>query len=196
MTREPDDELTPELSQALRGLSSGPEPPAAIESRTAERLRTRGLLPAARHPGTVLLRWVAMAAACVILLAAGFIAGVQHASVAGEPAGNRYVLFLITPADSEQPSTAHEADLVREYSGWARQQHSTGHLITGEKLSDVSFVLTGGAAGGSQENSLDALGGYFIIIAKNMEEAMAIARTCPHLRHGGTIVIRPIVPTP
>lgn len=34
-----------------------------------------------------------------------------------------------------------------------------------------------------------------VIVADDEAEALAIARTCPHLSHGGTIVVRRIVPT-
>jgi hypothetical protein len=39
------------------------------------------------------------------------------------------------------------------------------------------------------------LSGYFVIEAANWEEAVALARTCPHLRYGGRIALRPVAPT-
>jgi hypothetical protein len=33
------------------------------------------------------------------------------------------------------------------------------------------------------------------LAAGDVAEALAIARTCPHLRHGGTVSVRPIEPT-
>jgi hypothetical protein len=37
--------------------------------------------------------------------------------------------------------------------------------------------------------------GYFVIEAETWEQAAALARTCPHLRYGGRIVLRAVVPT-
>jgi hypothetical protein len=37
--------------------------------------------------------------------------------------------------------------------------------------------------------------GFFLVRAATAEEAEAIARGCPHLRHGGTISLREIDPT-
>jgi hypothetical protein len=34
--------------------------------------------------------------------------------------------------------------------------------------------------------------GFFIISAGSFEDALAVARGCPHLRHGGAILVRPI----
>jgi hypothetical protein len=35
--------------------------------------------------------------------------------------------------------------------------------------------------------------GYFVISARDADEARRIAATCPHLRHGGRIVLRRVV---
>jgi hypothetical protein len=34
--------------------------------------------------------------------------------------------------------------------------------------------------------------GYFVIRARDLAKAIAIARDCPHLKHGGWIALRPI----
>jgi hypothetical protein len=39
------------------------------------------------------------------------------------------------------------------------------------------------------------LAGYFIVTARDAGEAIEIARSCPHLKHGGAIAVRPIDPT-
>jgi hypothetical protein len=191
-----EDELTPERLQKLRELSGGPQPPAWLEARTIEELRAHDLLRDERSRRAVLFRWLAFGAACVIFLAAGFVAGERRTRVPAAPMGNRYVLFVTTQGESESAPPKHEAGRVREYSKWARDQAAAGHLIAGEKLNETSLALTGSDARPRHDSSLDILGGYFIIVAKNMDEATIIARTCPHLRHGGTLVIRPIEPTP
>jgi hypothetical protein len=38
------------------------------------------------------------------------------------------------------------------------------------------------------------LGGYFLIRAANQRTALEIARSCPHVRYGGRIVLREIEP--
>jgi hypothetical protein len=37
--------------------------------------------------------------------------------------------------------------------------------------------------------------GLFIVRASDLERAAAIARTCPHMRYGGQIEVRPIEQT-
>ena len=41
-----------------------------------------------------------------------------------------------------------------------------------------------------------ALAGFFIISASSQEDAVSVARGSPHVRHGGTIVVRPLPSSP
>ena len=41
----------------------------------------------------------------------------------------------------------------------------------------------------------ERLSGYFVVRAADIEQAIAIARASPHLRHGGTIELREIEET-
>ncbi|MGH7495116.1 MAG: YciI family protein [bacterium] len=107
-----------------------------------------------------------------------------------------FVLFLY---DGDE-SPAHEAEQVEEYRGWAMRLSKTGKTVTGEKLKYDGRILrlaSGrleiGALAGEPRNV--ALGGYFLIAAKNLEEAASVAASCPHLKYGGTIAVREIDPT-
>ena len=40
----------------------------------------------------------------------------------------------------------------------------------------------------------EEVSGFFVIEAKDLDAAIAVARTCPHLRHGGRITVRAIAP--
>jgi len=53
-----------------------------------------------------------------------------------------------------------------------------------------------GLQGQNLHEEHSSLGGYFLIKAQDMNAALAIARTCPHLKYGGSIEIRPIEDTP
>jgi hypothetical protein len=196
MKRDANGELNPEGHEELRRLSRGPEPPEGLEQRVVDSLRSRGLLaPRARkHFGWV---WaMASVTACVFCFGAGMLFGSRRGAIPPEPIGNRYVLFLTRSSGVATPGAAEEMALVQEYSAWAQRQRAGGHLIGGEKLNEASLELSGSQ--GLQEIHTEdtSLGGYFVIVAPNLDAALAIARTCPHLKHGGTVVIRPIDPTP
>jgi hypothetical protein len=196
MKRDVDGELNPEGREELRRLSRGPEPPAWLEQRVVDSLRSRGLVASRtyKHFGWALA--VAAVTACVFCFGAGMLFRSRTGALPPTPTGNRYVLFLTHSSSVATSGTAEEIALVQEYSAWAQRQRASGHLIAGEKLNDASLELAGPQ--GLQETYTEdtSLGGYFVIAAPNFDDALAIARTCPHLKHGGTIVIRPIDLTP
>ena len=71
--------------------------------------------------------------------------------------------------------------------------------MSGEKLAATARLID---AAGSRASALarepegaGTLSGLFIVSAEHVEEASAIARSCPMLRYGGRVVVRPIKPT-
>jgi hypothetical protein len=192
MTRDTDDQLNPEEHEKLRGLSRGPEPPAGLEQRVVDSLRSRGLLAS---PGRGHFRWtwaVGSVTACVFCFGTGVLLGSRGVAIPPRPADNRYVLLLTHSSSVATSGAAQEIALVQEYSAWAQRQRIEGRLISGEKLNDASVELSGSQGLQEVHTQDGSLGGYFVITAPSLEAAIAIARTCPHLKRGGTIVIRPI----
>jgi hypothetical protein len=168
------------------------EPPAALEQRVVGTLRARGLLrtPAA-GPSRKRRRvwvWPAAIAAGLLLFVGGFALGRRPAAPPADGLG-RYTLLLyegpeFNPGPSEEPA------LVREYSAWAGELAARGQLVAGEKLGSQAWTLGDRTSAGPAGPT-----GFFVIAARSHDEALAIARTCPHLRYGGTVSVRPIEAT-
>ena len=176
------------------------DPPPRLGRRIERSLRARGSL-APRTPAW--FRLAGAAAAAALLVAGGYWLGMTAAGprAAAEPgpAETRYVLLLYENEDFRP--AADEDALVAEYRGWAVGLAREGSLVAGEKLDETGVLLETPAGegtalpGGDHGSALGRLGGYFVIAAADRAEALAIAGTNPHLRHGGRIVVRPIVPT-
>ncbi len=189
-----DEDLTPEEKRALEGLASGPEPPPALEEAVVSRLSERGLIATRRRPQR-LAAWALAAAAGIALFASGLLVGAGQrrgapasAATSSAPAMPRYVLLLYDAPDEPALSEAEMTERVSEYRDWAIGLRRQGSNITGEKLAEASLDLGAAAAVAVSE----PLGGYFVFSAKNAEAALAIARSCPHLKHGGRAELRPI----
>lgn len=170
-----DDDLTD-----LQSLPKDMSPPAALEDRTVDALRRRQLLA---EPG----RRVWLRAAAVLTLmgaaaAAGWIA--RGSASATHDHASRFVLLLY--GDATGHASAGEA--VAEYRGWARDLAGTGAVVSGERLANEAIVV-----GAPLEANL--VRGYFIVQASDERRAVEIARTHPHVKRGGTIVVRRIAPT-
>jgi hypothetical protein len=99
----------------------------------------------------------------------------------------RFVLLI--SADPTPLASSEEAKRVDEYRRWAIGIHEEGHGITGEKLGDARLTLGGPGA------ATAGIGGFFVIEARDLEEAARLASGCPHLKYGGSIEVRPIDPT-
>jgi hypothetical protein len=208
MIEEREEVLSEAESRALRSLGAERTPPPGMEERVVSHLKMRGLLNAGA--GRRWLRVAAGVAACLALFVAGAAVGARFSSLisqpepAGlisqpEPAGERFVLLLYEGAGYQASAPGMERERIAEYGAWARGLRRSGELVAGEKLKVGeqvlgSAVVPAGTAGGYPGMRPGILGGYFIIAAKDGGQAREIASTCPHLRHGGWIVIRQIDP--
>ncbi len=192
-----DEELTAEERSALEDLATGPRPPAGLEDAVVAKLAAQGLLSApagttgARRP---LLAWALAAAAGIALFAAGLAVGQRRGSAqpsASTTATTRYVLLLYDAPGEASLSPSEMAARVDEYRNWAIGLRRKGSDITGEKLALRSLDLGASAAAAGTE----PLGGFFIFSASDPAAALAIAQSCPHLKHGGRAELRPIEET-
>jgi len=182
----------------LRALDREAAPPPALKDRVIRSLRRRGLLrrrgrPGWRAPGAI--------AAALALFSLGWAVGRRPVSlpsaVDSRPA---FALLLYEGGDFRRDQS--EAESIAEYGAWAATLRARGTLVKGEALDTAARLLRPTPqGGGGLVDTRDAvsdqgvLAGFFIIHARDAAEALAIARTCPHLRHGGRIALRPVIPT-
>lgn len=153
-------------------------PPEGLEQSVVSELRARGLI--GPRPWRA-QRFTVAAAAAIVLFMAGF--GAAKWDPGGEaiptPAAPQFML-LLHDTDAFLARGIPEDRLVEEYGRWARGVHAKGHAIHGEKLKDVPG---------------QTLSGFFIVAVPTLDDAQAIAGSCPHVQYGGRIEIRQIDPT-
>ena len=168
------------------------DPPRALEERVVRTLRARGLLAEGQRHGTpIWRRMLALAAGIVLFLAGGVLERLRTDGASGEAdAGMPRYILLLYGGEAQSPSA--EAERVREYASWARTIARSGRYVSGEKLRDSSRELTAAATIDRSASDPESLAGFFIVSAASAAEADSIARSCPHIRHGGKVVIRPI----
>jgi hypothetical protein len=187
MHRDDDDEALKELRDLPREIA----PPDGAEARTVTALRDRGLIVSGQR---LPLRTAAVLLLPIALTISGFAAGwflrpMARDSVASHSHDQpRFVLLLYGRTGSESV----QDDSVAEYGRWARDlaRHGTG--VSGEKLVDAPPTIVGAqfTAGAPAD-----LRGYFIVEAADEQHARILAVSHPHVKRGGTIVIRRIDPT-
>jgi hypothetical protein len=181
------------------------EPDREIERRLAElpmAIPVPGMLEgrvmrAMRSSRRVSRAWLAVAA--VVLFASGLTAG-RLLPVGGGPeseVGPGYLLLLYEHGEYRPESPSGTAARVDEYRAWARGLAERGVAIRGERLEadGVEFEARAATVARRAAPADGRLGGYFVIRASSRAEAERIAATCPHLRHGGRVVVKAILPT-
>jgi hypothetical protein len=178
------DDREPPLSHLRRD-----EPPAAdLKERVLQTMQARGMVGRRNR-----VPWGWAVAAGLGLFAAGLALG-RREGPATAPQGQRYALLLYDPASFDK--SIPEANLVAEYRDWAISLGD--RLSLGEKLGTDERLLRQEDSEGrptSADGGVGPLGGLFIVRAGSWDEAMAIARSCPHLRHGGVVAVRRIEET-
>lgn len=112
-----------------------------------------------------------------------------------------FILLLNRPACAAPALAPDEVSAItKEYMGWSDRMRAEGHLKAGEKLTfDAGRVMrpAGGrvvTTDGPFAESKELLGGFFLIAAKDYDEACRLAETCPHFKYGGSIEVRQIDP--
>lgn len=92
--------------------------------------------------------------------------------------------------------------IIRKYIAWSTELEERGHWLASDKLrTEPARALTAAADGvrvmdGPFSEAKEVVAGYFMIEARDMDEAEAIARGCPHLGFGGAIEIREVESRP
>lgn len=110
--------------------------------------------------------------------------------------------MLLVYADENLVTAAERDDCYAKSAQLARDIHSSGHYLdasplhltstaTSVRVRDNKRLVTDGPFAETREQ----LGGYYLIDAGNLDEAMAIAERIPAARWG-TIEVRPVMEIP
>ena len=167
---------------ALGRLAQNVDPPAEAYPALVRRLRERGLIGHRPRYAGWLLTAAGMTAAAVLALA-----------LLPAPGRDReYLLLLDEPAGYQAAVTPDEQRArVREYAAWAGLLSEENHLVTAGELESGGTIVSSRRTAPLAPAASPT--GYFLIRARSPEEAERLARSSPHLKYGGEVVVRPVV---
>ena len=82
-------------------------------------------------------------------------------------------------------------------TAWFEGIRQQGKVKGGQPLAGEGRIVSGkkghGVADGPFAESKEAVGGYLMVEARDLEEATALARSCPTLEYDITIEVRPVL---
>lgn len=109
----------------------------------------------------------------------------------------QYMLFLREDLQAVKQMSPEDLQAdIEEYTRWVEELAKTGNFIAGEPLEPEGNYLQ--ASGQVQTDgpfieAKEAISGYFLIQAASSEQAVEIAKTCPILKNGGALEVRPLM---
>ena len=86
--------------------------------------------------------------------------------------------------------------VMGQVMAWFEGLKQQGRVKAGQPLGAQGRTISGSrrtVADGPFAESKEAVGGYLLIQAEDLEEAVAIGKTCPTLDYGITIEVRPVL---
>ena len=115
----------------------------------------------------------------------------------------KYLLLIYdNEASMAGLAEAEQGKLFADYMDYTRAIRKSGNYLGGEALEPVATATTVRVRGGKTvttdgpfAETREQLGGYYLVEAKDLDEAIALAARIPSSRYG-CIEVRPIMPTP
>src|SRR5271154_670400 len=112
-----------------------------------------------------------------------------------------YLLLIYdSEADLAKLSEAEITAILKDYGGFTQSIQQSGNHKAGQQLQPVATATTVRVRNGKRvvtdgpfAETREQLGGFYLIEAKDLDEALAIAERVPSAR-SGSIEVRPLVP--
>jgi len=109
------------------------------------------------------------------------------------------MLIYDVEADWSKMSAVEQAAMYKEYGQFTQQISESGNHRAGHQLKPIATATTVRLRDGKRlvtdgpfAETKEQLGGFYLVEAKDLDEAISIAARIPSARHG-SIEIRPIV---
>ena len=107
-----------------------------------------------------------------------------------------------TPS-AEPPSADVWQAVMDEYNAYTKMLRDSGAFQAGEALQPVQTATTirqqdgrNVMTDGPFAETKEALGGFYIVEAKDLDEALALGAACPGVKYGAAIEVRPVIAFP
>ncbi|MFC6998723.1 YciI family protein [Rufibacter roseus] len=109
----------------------------------------------------------------------------------------KFMLLLYDNVETLQEMSAEEMQqLVQAHMQWTEKLAQAGHLEGGDGLEETGAYIKGKNAlvtDGPFVETKELIGGFYLITAESLEQAVEIAKECPCHQWGGTTEVRPIM---
>ena len=105
-------------------------------------------------------------------------------------------MFLFRGGDVSHMSPQEQQDHMGKWLAWVEKLQKEGRYLAGEPLTPEGKVVSGSqkaVTDGPFTESKEVVGGFFIIEAKDIDEATRLAKDSPDYDLGGSVEVRPVM---
>jgi hypothetical protein len=113
---------------------------------------------------------------------------------------SQFMLLLRQPETGQGPTPQELQHIMDRFGRWMNQLSTQGILVGNNGLENTGKILRGprGASvtDGPFAETKEIVGGYIVIKAGSLDQAVEIARDCPGLDYRLAVEVRPVIPRP
>ena len=109
---------------------------------------------------------------------------------------NAYMLIFRGNEWQKGLSPEELQEISSRWMAWFKRLAEEGRAVAGNPLEPKGKIVSGAngrVVDGPFAKSKEAIGGYFLLNVRSMDEAVAIAKQCPGLPHGAKVEVRPVM---
>lgn len=114
----------------------------------------------------------------------------------------QYILLIYSEESDTPPPAEAQQEVLKAYFAYNDALKAAGAYIAGDALEPTTTATTVRmrakeemVTDGPFAETTEALGGYYLIEAKDLDDAVAWAKKCPGSHHG-TVEVRPVMNLP
>ena len=108
----------------------------------------------------------------------------------------KFMLIFQGPVPTEQ-SPEHMQEHMGKWMAWIDKLAKKEQYVSGEPLLPGGKLVSGkngkSVTDGPYTEGKEIVGGYFLIKAKDLAEAVDISKDCPSFDHGGFVQVRQVM---
>jgi hypothetical protein len=106
-------------------------------------------------------------------------------------------VLLLKGGEFNEYSPEDMQRILEKYMTWSQLLRDKNQHIAGEELSNngrVVSIKNGKVVDGPFAETKESIGGFWLIEAENLEQAVQLSRSCPHLDFKGEVEVREVIP--
>ncbi len=99
-------------------------------------------------------------------------------------------------SDASSMSPAEAQENMQKWFGWIEKLQKENRYVSGDPLDPRGKIVSGSkkiVTDGPFAEGKELVGGYFIVNAKDLDEAVILAKDCPDFERGGKVEVRPVM---